>query len=93
MKRIYRIKDGFSLMEMMVVMLVVAIVMALSAPMITKKTGGAGAGSCLWTSLTGGNIGFNANQDAVSAVIGGNNSEITAMGANVPKLTIATNGN
>ena len=80
-------------MEMMVVMLVVAIVMALSAPMITKKTSGAGAGSCLWTSLTGGNIGFNANQDAVSAVIGGNNSEITAMGANVPKLTIATNGN
>ena len=58
MKRIYRIKDGFSLMEMMVVMLVVAIVMALSAPMITKKTGSAGGSSCLWTSLTGGNIGL-----------------------------------
>ena len=80
-------------MEMMVVMLVVAIVMALSAPMITKKTSGAGAGSCLWTSLTGGNIGFNANQDAVSVVIGGNNSEVTAIGANTPKLTIATKGN
>ena len=91
MKRIYRIKDGFSLMEMMVVMLVVSIILALSAPMITKKTAGVGPGHCLWTSLTGGNIGFNVNQDDVSVVIGGNNSEIATMaGGNIPKLTLST---
>ena len=84
-------KQAFSLMEMMVVMLVVSIILALSAPMITKKTVGAGQGHCLWTSLPGGNIGFNANQNAVSVVIGGNTSEVQAMGANTPKLTIATN--
>ena len=86
-------KQAFSLMEMMVVMLVVSIILALSAPMITKKTVGAGQGHCLWTSLPGGNIGFNANQNAVSVVIGGNTSEVQAMGANTPKLTIATNSN
>ncbi len=86
-------KQAFSLMEMMVVMLVVSIILALSAPMITKKTVGAGQGHCLWTSLPGGNIGFNANQNAVSVVIGGNTSEIQSMGANTPKLTIATNSN
>ena len=89
-------RNAFSLMEMMVVMLVVAIVMALSAPMITKKTTGSGVNSCLWTALTGGNIGFNARQDAVSAIIGGNVDEIAsvsdALGGSVPKLTIATNG-
>ena len=87
-------RNAFSLMEMMVVMLVVAIVMALSAPMITKKTTGS-ANSCLWTALTGGNIGYNAKQDKVSAIIGGNVDEIASisstLGGNVPKLTIATN--
>ena len=93
MKRIYRIKDGFSLMEMMVVMLVVAVVMALSAPMITKKAGGAGGAGCLWTSLTGGNIGFNMNTNSISAIVGGNNDQITTLGVNVPKFTIASNSN
>ena len=83
-------RNAFSLMEMMVVMLVVSIILALSAPMITKKTVSAGGGHCLWTSLTGGNIGFNANQDDVSVVIGGNNSEIAAMAGNIPRLTIST---
>lgn len=58
--RIKPLASAFSLMEMMVVMLVVAVIMALAAPMITKKSGGAGAGTgCLWTSLTGGHIGYN----------------------------------
>ncbi len=47
---------GFSLMEMMVVLLIVAIVLAASAPMVSRRMirdgGGSGDGECLWTEDT-----------------------------------------
>ncbi len=87
-------QDGFSLMEMLVVMLIAAVVIAISAPMITKKAGSRinSAGS-LWTSFTGGNIGFNINTAGVSSIIGGDNNDISATGERPPKLTIGTKNN
>ncbi len=82
---------GFSLMEMLVVMLIAAVVTALSAPMITKKLSSpASSAGSLWTSLTGGNIGFNTNTAGISSVIGGDNNDIAALGNKRPKLVIGT---
>ena len=68
MKRINNL-DGFSLMEMMVVLLIVAIVMAASAPMISRKMIKASENSP-WVWLTGGNIGYNLANNDVTAIIG-----------------------
>ena len=47
--------NGFSLMEMMVVLLIVAIVMAASAPMVSRKMiRVSGEGGFSWTEVTGG---------------------------------------
>ncbi len=82
---------GFSLMEMLVAMLIIAVIIALSAPMITKKNGSkASSAGSLWTSFTGGNIGFNTNTAGVSSIIGGNNDDISTMGSKPPKLTLGT---
>ena len=87
-------KSGFSLMEMLVVMLIAAVIIALSAPMITKKLGSTTASTgSLWTSLTGGNIGFNTNSAGVSSIIGGGSNDISAMGKDAPKLVISTKKN
>lgn len=68
--RVKPIAPAFSLMEMMVVMLVVAVIMALAAPMITKRSGvGGGSTGCLWTSITGGHLGYNLAQEAGRSVM------------------------
>ena len=93
MNNFFKIKHGFSLMEMMVVMLIVSVVLALSAPMITKKAlGSAGAGANLWTNLTGGNIGYNIQGEDRSIIIGtgatGADAAETALGTQAPRLAI-----
>ena len=72
--------SGFSLMEMMTVLLIVSIVAAATAPMINKKmmasrnveagAGGGGAGGCLWQKVGNGSIAFNPDANKVSAIIG-----------------------
>ena len=84
-------KSAFSLMEMMTVMLVVSVIMALSAPMITKKNAGDVSIRSLWTALTGGNIGYNTDGVPVTAIIGGGDNQIETMGTPIPRLTLATN--
>ena len=71
MRNIYSSKQGFSLMEMLVVLLIVAIVAAVSAPMITKKmVRGAGNSSpWVWIGLSG-NIGYNIDNQNRTAIIG-----------------------
>lgn len=87
-------KYGFSLMEMLVVMLIAAVVFALSAPMITKKMGNrAGTAGSVWTSLTGGNIGFNMKSAGVTSIIGGDNNDLSTLGSKPPKLTIGSKNN
>jgi len=61
--------NGFSLMEMMVVLLIVAIVMAASAPMVSRKMirASAGDGGCNWDEVTGG---ISYNQTGQTVMIG-----------------------
>ena len=64
-------KQGFSLMEMMVVLLIVAIIAAATAPMVSKKMArNAGSGDSPWV-FTGLNnsIAYNMNGDDNSSVI------------------------
>ena len=67
--------SGFSLMEMMTVLLIVSIVAAASAPMISKKmsvapAGEGGSGSCAWQAVADG-IAYNAGGDSSKAVLVG----------------------
>ena len=74
--------SGFSLMEMMTVLLIVSIVAAATAPMINKKMmasrnieagAGAGAGAgggCHWQDIGNGNIAYNQDGSEKSVVIG-----------------------
>ena len=85
-------RRAFSLAEMLVAMLVVAIIMALSTPMITKKTEQNNSLS-FWTGLTGGNIAFNQDTKENSVIIGGNTAHLTKISSetkNIPKLSIST---
>ena len=68
--------SAFSLMEMMVVMLVVAIILALSSPMITKKHLSDSLGVDRWSPVSGGGIAFNENGDDQTVVIGGGESAL-----------------
>ena len=85
--------SGFSLMEMMTVLLIVSIVAAATAPMINKKmmasrnieAGAGGGGGCHWELLNNGSIAFNTDNDTKSVVIGTNQVQ----GEN-PKLQITT---
>ena len=85
--------SGFSLMEMMTVLLIVSIVAAATAPMINKKmmasrnieAGAGGGGDCHWELLNNGSIAFNTDNDTKSVVIGTNQVQ----GEN-PKLQITT---
>ena len=66
-----QLKQGFSLMEMMVVLLIVAIIAAATAPMVTKKMSrNAGTGDSPWV-FTGLNnsIAYNMNGSDNSSVI------------------------
>ena len=72
--------SGFSLMEMMTVLLIVSIVAAATAPMINKKmmasrnieAGAGGGGGCHWQDVGNGNIAFNSDANKVTAIIGDN---------------------
>ena len=63
--------SGFSLMEMMVVLLIVSIVAAASAPMISKKVVGSAENDSpwVWTGLNN-NIAYNLDTSDSSAIIG-----------------------
>lgn len=63
--------SGFSLMEMMVVLLIVSIVAAASAPMISKKVAGSAEADCPWTKTgLNNNIAYNMDTSSSSALIG-----------------------
>ena len=62
---------GFSLMEMMVVMLIISIIAAASAPMVNKKMlqSVADKSPWIWTTMNG-DIAFNINGNEPTAIIG-----------------------
>ena len=76
--------SGFSLMEMMTVLLIVSIVAAATAPMINKKmmasrnieagagagAGAGGGGGCHWQDVGNGNLAYNQDGNGVSVIIG-----------------------
>ena len=68
-------QNAFSLMEMMVVLLIVAIIAAVTAPMITKKMArnvGSGDSPQVFTGLNN-NIAYNMSGANASAIIGATN--------------------
>mgnify|MGYP003294819802 CR=1 FL=1 len=78
--------SGFSLMEMMTVLLIVSVVAAASAPMINKRMMvNQAAGGCFWGER-GGSIFYNQNAGDRSVIIGANatNNNLN------PKLHIRT---
>ncbi len=84
-------KRGFSLMEMMIVLLIVAIVIAASAPMINKKLVRSAANDSspwVWTSALSNSIAYN---------LGGNDNASASIGTITPgapgRLFIHTKGN
>ena len=92
---------GFSLMEMMIVLLIVAILAAASAPMISKKLVRSTDGSCpwVWTSLTNNSIAYNIdNSDSATAAVGmagapkGLRTRFFIDSVNVPQLSLSANG-
>lgn len=91
--RIERYKDfknAFSLMEMMVVLLIVAILAAATAPMVTKKMArNAGSGDSPWV-FTGLNndIAYNLNGASSTAIIGAT-SYRAGTGPAHPRLVLA----
>ena len=95
-------KRGFSLMEMMVVMLIVAIIAAATAPMINKKMiqNAPGDSPWIWTSALGNSIAFNINGVANSpAVIGAVKSPTSTMfhikspDKTTPQMTVMDDSN
>ena len=88
-------KSAFSLMEMLIVMLIVAIVMAIQAPMVTKKHNKMTIRP-IWAKLQGEHISWNRNAKNLSAIIGGKHVDAEAMKAgtvdsNYSGLVINTN--
>ena len=78
--------SGFSLMEMMTVLLIVSVVAAASAPMINKRMMvNQAAGDCVWEQF-GGSIFYNQNADDSSVIIGANTTNNNLS----PKLHIRT---
>ena len=78
---------GFSLMEMMIVLLIVAIIAAASAPFVTKKLTRNGTNESPWVFTGLGNsIGYNMNGGNNTAIIGA----AQARGNNNPRLYIQT---
>ena len=62
-------KRGFSLMEMMIVLLITAIVSAATAPMLNKKTVDKSSGVTPWVLSDKGSISFNLNNNSNQSVI------------------------
>ena len=86
--------QGFSLMEMMIVLTIVAIVAAASAPMVNKKMVRAASEKSPWVFTNGESIGYNIDnengiQDRKTATIGAN-GRVPNTGGN-PRLYIDTN--
>ena len=87
--------QGFSLMEMMIVLTIVAIVAAASAPMMNKKMVRAASEKSPWVFVNGSeSIGYNIDnpdgiQDRKTATIGRNG--VVPNGAGNPRLYIDTN--
>ena len=77
MKQAKSLKQGFSLMEMMVVLLIVSIVAAASAPMISKKMVRSASGTSPWVwAGTQGGIAFNmSGNDNATMTVGAINDE------------------
>ena len=65
-------KSAFSLMEMMIVLLIISIIAAATAPMVSKKmAANVGSGDSPWVfSNTAGSISYNLNGGNVSAIVG-----------------------
>ena len=55
--------SGFSLMEMMIVLLIISIVAAASAPMVSKKMFSEASGTSPWVWTNSSNIAFNLNNN------------------------------
>ena len=85
-------KRGFTLAEIMVLLLIIAIVLAASAPIITKRTirtaGGKANNPWSWVGTTS-NAKFNEDGDNAAAIIGTNKSPSDT----TPRLLINTNVN
>lgn len=83
--------SGFSLVEMMVVLLIVAVVMAATAPMVSKKMSkGVGTESNPWMWLgNDGSMGYNIGNRDVGALIG---ASTDGLSSNHAKLYIKTDG-
>ena len=98
-KKCYRMslpckKSGFSLIEMLVVLLITAIIAAATAPMVTKKLAAnsiaGGSNASPWNYIgMGNNIGFNMNGSDASVLIGASRLPLNA---GEPKLYINTQG-
>ena len=91
------IKRAFSLMEMLIVMLIVAIVAAASAPMISKKMlqDSAGDSPWVWTGADN-SIAYNMKGSETSAVIGSikspNKAKLYIESDTTPQLALAKKG-
>ena len=87
-------QNAFSLMEMMVVLLIVAIIAAATAPMVTKKMArnvGSGDSPWVFTGLNN-NIAYNMSGANASAIIGATNYSYSGNQPKYPRLVLAANG-
>ena len=88
------IQSGFSLMEMMVVLLIVAIIAAATAPMVTKKMArnvGSGDSPWVFTGLNN-NIAYNMSGADASAIIGASSYSHGDNQPSHPRLVLAADG-
>lgn len=91
-------KQGFSLLEMLVVMLIVAVVAAATAPMLSKKVVGEFSGDSpwVWTGTTN-SIAFNLKgADQTTAVIGAlqppKKTRLYVEGGSIPQIILGHSG-
>ena len=80
---------GFSLMEMMVVMLIISIIAAASAPMVNKKMLQSVADKSPWVWTSGQNIAYNMGPDSRIASIGASSASNDVS----TRLYLKSNGN
>ena len=87
-------QNAFSLMEMMVVLLIVAIIAAATAPMVTKKMArnvGSGDSPWVFTGLNN-NIAYNMSGADASAIIGASSYSHGDNQPSHPRLVLAADG-
>lgn len=74
--------SGFSLMEMMTVLLIISIVAAASAPMINKRLMLSNQRNCEWTDMGANGISFNSSvSTTIPVIIGSDNLPVNANNA------------